>query len=208
LANLNKNFTLSSVNQLVALKDVNYYLANSSKSSSSPKKPSQNAPQVSYSQNSNYTQANGANTKIISQNGTINQVTAIKIRPSSNTTNESDFRRTHSALPLLRNGVKQNSFINGSTNTPVVQANNSNNNNGIKSASSNSSGNNQTVNGSTTNGTSNEMKNGINSISYKLINSPMINTISRAKTFIYNQNANTNMIDRRIRGGSIEKTSL
>ena len=202
LASLNKNFTLSSVNQLVALKDVNYYLANSSKSTSSPKKASQIAPQVSYSQNSNYTQANSSNTKIISQNGTVNQVTAIKIRPSSNSTNESDFRRTHSALPLLRNGIKQNSFING--NGAAIQSQNqtNNNNSSVKSASSSSSGNNGSANGAS------DLKNGINSISYKLINSPMINTISRAKTFIYNQNANTNMIDRRIRGGSIEKTSL
>jgi hypothetical protein len=203
LASLNKNFTLSSVNQLVALKDVNYYLANSSKSTSSPKKASQIAPQVSYSQNSNYPQANNSNTKIISQNGTVNQVTAIKIRPSSNSTNESDFRRTHSALPLLRNGIKQNSFINGNGNGTAIQSQNqTNNNSSVKSASSSSSGNNGSANGAS------DLKNGINSISYKLINSPMINTISRAKTFIYNQNANTNMIDRRIRGGSIEKTSL
>jgi len=179
-----KNIAMSTVNQLVALKDVNYYLANSSKQSKKN--------QVSYSQVGNY--ANGKSH--ISYNPNMNnQVTEIKLRTNGNTStinqmSESDFRRTHSALPLLRNGVKLQ--------------NNSNQSNNF------SNGNNLSMN--TLGNTGVDLKNGIKgvntTISYKLVNSPMINSLTRAKSFLYNQNATTHGIDRRLRGGSIEKTSL
>ena len=178
-----KNIAMSTVNQLVALKDVNYYLANAS-----AKQAKKNQ---SYSQTGNYT--NGKSHISVNPNMS-NQVTEIKLRTNNintNQINESDFRRTHSALPLLRNSGKlqNNNFPNGNN----INANNNANINMI--------GNNVS-----------DLKNGIKgnntTISYKLVNSPMINSLTRTKSFLYNQNATTHGIDRRLRGGSIEKTSL
>ena len=181
----NKNIAMSTVNQLVALKDVNYYLANSSKQAKKAQ---------SYSQTGNY--VNGKPQISINPNMN-NQVTEIKLRTNPNNNNpnqmsESDFRRTHSALPLLRNSVK-------------LQNNNFPNGNNIMNTNNN-------VNINTIGNTGTDLKNGIKgintTISYKLVNSPMINSLTRAKSFLYNQNTTTHGIDRRLRGGSIEKTSL
>ena len=232
-----KNIAMSTVNQLVALKDVNYYLTNSSKHM---KKLNGQMP-ISYSQTgtypSNMSTSNGNGKPNMNSQNVNNQVTEIKLR-TNNMMSESDFRRTHSALPLLRNGFKiqNNNANNSSTNANFHSVNSNGNGNGnsnghsqmgfinanFNSNNSSSSNNNSSTSGNNNNNSSNvstnrvnspvDLKNGIKgintTISYKLVNTPMINSLTRAKSFLYNQNATTNVIDRRLRGGSIEKTSL
>lgn len=169
-----KSINLSSVNQLIALKDVNYYLTNHSSKISKQKH------QISYSQTGNYA----------------NEVSKLKVKANGNVSNvsdevESDFRRTRSALPVLRNNLRVSGFVRNG------------NGNGVNNSGNNISGElkqNQYVN---INGVNN------NAQTYKLVNSPILNTLTRAKTFLYNQNrTSTHAIEKRIRGSSIDKTSF
>jgi len=83
-----KNSTFNSANQMVALNDATYY---------GSKINGKNQP-VSH--------MNRSSARLHSK-PSFGQVTAIKIRPNLN--NESEFARTHSALPLLRNNLNKHS---------------------------------------------------------------------------------------------------
>ncbi len=80
-----KNPTFNSANQMVALNDANYYASKTGK-----------IQPVSH--------VNRSSARLHSK-PSFGQVTAIKIRPNVNT--ESEFARTHSALPLLRNTLNR-----------------------------------------------------------------------------------------------------
>lgn len=60
----------------------------------------------------------------------------------------------------------------------------------------------------------NAVLNGINTMSYKLVTAPNLNTITRAKTFMYPQNGSNNNCNvlgnnrARFRGTSVDKTSF
>lgn len=151
-SSINKTATMNSVNQLIALKDVNYYLNNSTKSNLKSLK-------------SSYPYQNG-----------LNDINKIKLKSNGHLANISnldlDFRRTNSAFPLLRNNMS-----NGSVN----QTN------------------------------PNESSKISNNLSFKIMNSssPLGNSLTRAKTFLQNQNlASKNHIDKKIKESSIEKTSF
>ncbi|RNA04814.1 hypothetical protein BpHYR1_018477 [Brachionus plicatilis] len=154
-ASMNKNASLNSVNQLIALKDVNYYLNNGAKSNLKALK-------------STHPHQSG-----------LNDIGKIKLKSNGHLTNISnldlDFRRTSSALPLLRNNIGTGSSGKYS-NQPAL----------------------------------NESAKFSNNLSYKILNSsPLSNSLTRAKTFLLNQNlTSNNHIDKKIKGSSIEKTTF
>lgn len=158
-----KSIAMSTVNQLFALKDVNYYVANSSRA----------LRKYHQQQNKN------SQSKPSSSNG--GEVTTIKLATFSPNQIQND-RQTKSALPLLRSSAKTSS-------SPIV------NNNDVTTTKN-------------SNLESKNLNNCFNNLSYRLINTPtLIGNLSKAKTFLYNQNANNNF-DKRIKENSNDKTSL
>ncbi len=186
----NNNLSVSSINQLLALKDLNCCLESDSISGKSRSlKP-------------HYLSGGGGG------GGHHHQITKINLKPLSSSNGDemsSDFRRTSSALPLLRNSnINTNSrhqYMNAAAaiNNPSLLANF----NGNKNAGGLC---------------------GINNLTYKLVSSPMM---GKAKTFISsspsvsnggngggggsshnNKSSNQHGEKTRIRGTSYDKTSL
>ena len=169
------NLTLSSINQLLALKDLNTYLDNATKTRAV--KPSAH--------------------QILHNNNSTHQITKISLKPSRlevGLTDESDFKRTSSALPLL--GIAANgSVTNGSSKSSYLNNSSSN-----------------------ANGCGPNSKNGLcglNNITNKFANSPFLG--GKSKTFISTPNVNSggnvgagnqSSHGKRIRGSSCDKTSL
>jgi len=196
-----KNLAMSTVNQLFALKDVNYYVTNSSSKAIRKYHQSQN---LNNHKSSSFSKPSSSMNNNHNSSG---EVTTIKLHsftqnhlPSSAT---SEIRQTKSALPLLRSSIKNSS--------PILTNINSNNDLNQRSSSnitptptSSSSSNNQQIE-STKN-----LNNCFNNLSYKLINTPMGN-LTKAKTFLYNQNANNSinsMFEKRIKENSNEKSTF
>ena len=165
---------MSTVNQLFALKDVNYYVTNSSSKTIRKYHQSQN---LNNHKSSSFSKPSSS---INNNHNNSGEVTTIKLHsftqnhlPSSAT---SEIRQTKSALPLLRSSIKNSS--------PILTNINSNNDLNQRSSSnitptptSSSSSNNQQ-----TESTKN-LNNCFNNLSYKLINTPMGN-LTKAKTFL------------------------
>lgn len=163
---------MSSINQLLALKDLNSYLDANTKMR--PIKGMNGLGQAG------------------SSNGVNHQITKISLRPSAvtfsaNDTTESDFRRTNSALPVLRNNLNSLS----SSSSSLIKANSYNKNG---------------MNGSL---------GGVNNITYKLVtSSPVVKAKSFASSgrsgagAAYGQQQPVTAAEKRIRGSSYDKTSL
>jgi len=180
-----KNLAMSTVNQLFALKDVNYYVTNSSRALRK------------YNQNLHKNLS-----KPSSSNG--GEVTTIKLHSFSQNLNPSDSRQTKSALPMLRSS--KISSVGGSTGTDGAKSN-GNNANAVASTSTNvvttPSGVNENKN----------FNNCFNNLSYRLINTPtLIGNLNKAKTFLYNQNQNANngvhSFEKRVKENLNDKTTL
>lgn len=173
-----KNLAMSTVNQLFALKDVNYYVTNSSRAI---RKYNQNA------------HKNSSLSKPSSSNG--GEVTTIKLHSFSQNPNNNELRQTKSALPLLRSTKISSAVITGGGDA-AGKGNNNNNITAVASPLENKS-----------------LSNCFNNLSYRLINTPtLIGNLSKAKSFLYNQNQNANnnvnSFEKRIKENLNDKTSL
>ena len=157
-----KNLNANTVNQLMTLKDVNAYLTSQNKIKKYPVNKTQGGREK--------TEVNGAKAKALT-NGELLE----------------SMRRTHSALPLLRNSLR------ASPSSIMISNQNEINQNG----------NNYENNRGSVNST-----NGFYNLSYKIVQPPIAANATRAKTFIYNQNGSTPIVEKRVRGNSIEKTSF
>ncbi|CAF0735290.1 unnamed protein product [Brachionus calyciflorus] len=156
----NKSQVLNSVNQLIALRDINYYLTNNAKSNLKSLK------NFGYQPSAEDTNKSG-----------------IKTNSHLKNIDNFDLRRTNSALPLLRNLNKNNNNADNATNLATIRV------------------------FTQTNGYTDSPKASIKN-QFKIINSKIDNSFSRAKTFVYNQNLTSTTQTQKKRGNYYEKTTF
>jgi hypothetical protein len=224
--NNSKTYDLSTLNQLVTLKDINYYLKNNGKYASANNTSNNKNNRLNsninnsnnfihVNQNRNYPnlRQNVNNSNSNSNQASIKPRTEINLMKLNAQINPDivDSKRSTSALPLLRRqfSKKMNNFINESSTI--------NENNEYNLHNSNLNGENMEQLTNNLNNLTKNFTNNQNSVpfTYKLFNSKMVNNLTRAKTFMCTQATNNvssfiaeKSNHKSSRCTSIDKTSL